>query len=230
MRRSSVISERSSFRQSYKAVRSASCKIKVFIIKIFFVYRCKGTTCLRLRHNFVVGQKRSGRPHARFFLSVIRLYIFSSGNHQKASNVPCSGKLPAETFDLFPAVGSSVHPSQEGCDHFPRIGIVVYIRISARRASPMAFVDQFAVNLRCATPQRGHKRCRVGGPQVVQTEPVQQEQRQNYPLRIVDNDCALSVFSVCEPGQVRVDLLAYTIENSARIGVLYPKWRLCLPL
>ena len=64
----------------------------------------------------------------------------------------------------------------------------------------MAFVDQFAVNLRCATPQRGHKRCRVGGPQVVQAEPVQQEQRQDYSLRIVDSDCALSVFSVCEPG------------------------------
>ena len=93
----------------------------------------------------------------------------------------------------------------------------------------MAFVDQFAVNLRCATPQRGHKRCRVGGPQVVQTEPVQQEQRQNYPLRIVDNDCALSVFSVCEPGQVRVDLLAYTIENGARIGILYPEFHIPKP-
>lgn len=26
--------------------------------KNFLVYRCKGTTCLRLRHNFVVGQKK----------------------------------------------------------------------------------------------------------------------------------------------------------------------------
>ena len=163
------------------------------------VYRCKGTTCLRLRHNFVVGQKRSGQPYARLVLSVIRLYVFSFGDHRKACDVPCSGKLPAEAFNLLAAVGSSVYPSQEGCDHFPRIGIVVYIRISARRASPMAFVDQFAVNLRCATPQRGHQCCRAGGPQVVQTEVMQQKQCQNHPLCIIDNDRAFSVFSVCEP-------------------------------